>query len=100
MQQQPACREQDHGRRLGNHVDYTVDRCDIARSRVLEHDVRRLIRITREADVQSEIRRQGRRRFHAACRDLVRRVEQIEQNRRGNSPGGFASFNRHSEGNP
>jgi len=29
----------------------TVDRSDIARSRVLEHDVRRLIAIAGEADV-------------------------------------------------
>ena len=40
----------------------TVNRCDIARSCVLEHDGRRLIRITREADVLSKILRKHRRR--------------------------------------
>jgi len=72
--------EKDHGRWFGDDMHDTVDRCDIARSRVLEHDVRSLIRITRESDVQSKIRRQGRCRSHAACRDLLGRVEQIELN--------------------
>jgi len=52
----------------------TVDRSAIARSCVLEHDVRRLTRITREADVLSKILRQGRRRPHASRRDLLGRV--------------------------
>jgi hypothetical protein len=56
-------------------MDNTVNRCDFASSRVLEHDVSGLIRITREADVQSEIRRQGRRRPHATRRDLLGSVE-------------------------
>ena len=38
--QQPTRREQDHRRRLGNDMDNTVDRCDFARSRVLEDHVR------------------------------------------------------------
>jgi len=68
---QSTCREQYHRGWLGNDMHDTVNRCDITRSCVLEHDVRGLIRITSEADVQSKILRKHRRRPHAARCDLL-----------------------------